>query len=277
MATLLKDADIKQLLGNVIINGDVSCIRPNSYIIRLGSVGEFLTAKKAFTLGTEKKGIRVRPWHSVALTAFETINFGREAVSILYPNHDLHGILSPTTNLSREGVVAPTTQIDAGYYGTLNWTINNISNEERRYLFKEQMLRLTIFKLERGETPERLYSGEYQGLTGYVPSTRKGPPIGIKETEWEDSGSNEEDERAFPTVLNSYLRKRVDFKTQNAENPERWAIRLNSALIFLIGLAFSFTSNQTIIESAIKNGKWIGAGMAFLGLIGFLLTLNRKR
>ena len=187
MATLLNDQQIRRLIGKVIINGDESCIRPNSYILRLGSSGEFLNTGKEFNIGTKKKGIRLPPGHSVALTAYETLDFRRDIVHDLFPGHDLHGVLSPTTDLSREGIVAPSTQVDAGYHGTLNWTLTNTSSEERRFLYKEHLFRLSIFELEEGETPENLYSGDYQSQIGYVRSKRRGAPVGMKETEWEDA------------------------------------------------------------------------------------------
>ncbi|MCH7497179.1 MAG: hypothetical protein IH971_04935, partial [Candidatus Marinimicrobia bacterium] len=182
MATLLNDKALIKMLGVVIQDGDQSCIRPNSYIVRLGKTGEFLNVGKEFQLGGAKKGIKLQPGHSVAVTAFETLDFRREAVHKLYPDSDLHGILSPTTDLSREGLVASTTQIDAGYYGTLNWTITNTSNGERRFLYKERIFRLIIFRLDDGEVPGKLYAGDYQGEEGYVRSRRTGPPVGMKET-----------------------------------------------------------------------------------------------
>jgi len=166
MAEILNDREISKLLGIVIKDGDASCIRPNSYILRLGESGEFLNTGKEFTLGKKKKGIRVQPGHSVGLTALEEIDFSRETVHKIYPGHDLHAIISPTTDLSREGIVAATTQIDAGYHGTLNWTIANTSNEERRFLIKEKLFRLTILKLVEGETPDKVYEGAYQDKTG---------------------------------------------------------------------------------------------------------------
>ena len=187
MAVLLKDKELKALIGTVIVNGDISCVRPNSYILRLGSKGEFLNSGKEFNLGKKKKGIRVHPGHSVAVTAHEELDFGRETVHKFYPGDDLHGMISPTTDLSREGLVAPSTQVDAGYHGTPNWTIANTSNQERRFTFKERIFRLIIFRLSGGETPDELYAGDYQDQTGYVPSRRRGAPVGMRDSEWEDS------------------------------------------------------------------------------------------
>jgi len=187
MATILNDKDIAKLLGTIIIGGDPSSIRPNSYIVRLGAEGEFINAGKEFTLGKNKKGIKVSPGHSVALTAMEEIDFRPATVQKLFPNCGLHAFISPTTDLSREGIIAPTTQVDAGYHGTLNWTITNCSNEERRFLYGERLYRITFLKLEAGEVPLKLYEGDYQGHTGYVRSRRAGPPVGMRDSEWEDS------------------------------------------------------------------------------------------
>ena len=187
VAEMLSDQDLKKIIGSVIVDGDPSSVRPNSYVLRLGAWGEFLNSGKAFELGGAKKGIRIAPGHSVGVTAREKIDFSRDVVDRFFPNHDLHGVISPTTDLAREGIVAPTTQVDAGYHGTLNWTIVNTSSQERRFVYEERCFRLTILKLAAGERPEQLYAGDYQGREGYVPSHRRGAPTGMKEYEWEDS------------------------------------------------------------------------------------------
>lgn len=203
MATLLNDQEIKRLIGSVIVDGDTSCIRSNSYILRLGANGEFLNAQKEFVLGKKKKGVRVQPGHSIAVTAFETLDFRRETVRAIYPDHDLHAFVTPTTDLSREGIVASTTQVDAGYHGTLNWTLSNTSSEERRFILKEKIYRLTILKLAQGETPEEGYQGDYQGRTGYVRSQRRGAPTGMRDEEWEDSFLEGGPEQLLDSLLKS--------------------------------------------------------------------------
>jgi deoxycytidine triphosphate deaminase len=186
MPTILSDIEIARLLGTVIKDADPSCIRPNAYVLRLGPKGEFFNTGKEFEIGNKTKGLRIQPGHSVGVTAFETLDFTRETVHQIYPGKDLHAIVSPTTDLSREGIVAPTTQVDAGFYGTLNWTFTNTSSEERRFVLKERIYRITIYRLEEGETPQHLYTGDYQSQTGYVRSKRTGPPVGMKDSEWED-------------------------------------------------------------------------------------------
>ena len=190
MAKLLSDQEIRDVLGTVIQDGDLGSVRPNSYVLRLGPVGEYLTTGKEFRLGDgakDKKGIVVPPGQSVALTAIETIDFRRETVERRFPDCDLHALISPTTDLQREGVAAPTTQVDAGYQGTLNWTLTNASSEERRFVYKEKLFRLTILKLADGERPKKLYEGAYQGKRGYVRSERAGAPAGMRPKDWEES------------------------------------------------------------------------------------------
>jgi deoxycytidine triphosphate deaminase len=119
MPKILSDTEIRNLLGTVIVNGDPSNIRPNAYVLRLGAKGEFLNTGKEFDLSKDKKGLQIQPGHSVAVTAYETLDFRRETVHKIYPGNDLHAFVSPTTDLSREGIVAQTTAVDLGFFGPL--------------------------------------------------------------------------------------------------------------------------------------------------------------
>ena len=206
MAQLLSDQEIRGVLGTIIKDGDPSGVRPNSYVLRLGSAGEYLTTGKEFHLGegaNDKKGIVVPPGQSVALTAVETIDFRRETVGRHFPDCDLHALISPTTDLQREGVVAPTTQVDAGYEGTLNWTLTNSSSEERRFVYRERLFRVTILKLADGERPASLYEGAYQGKKGYVRSERSGAPVGMRPQDWEESTTKEGPEVLLERLIQS--------------------------------------------------------------------------
>ena len=206
MAQLLSDREIRDVLGTIIKGGDPGSVRPNSYVLRLGPAGEYLSTGKDFRLGDgakEKKGIVVPPGQSVALTAMETIDFRRETVEQHFPDCDLHALISPTTDLQREGVVAPTTQVDAGYEGTLNWTLTNSSSEERRFVYKERLFRVTILKLADGERPGSLYEGAYQGKKGYVRSERSGAPVGMRPQDWEESTTKEGPEALLERLIQS--------------------------------------------------------------------------
>ena len=185
MAQLLNDKEIKKLLGTVIINGDKDSIRPNSYIMRMGGVGAFLDSKKdkKFDIG-ENQGIKLPAGYAVAVTALETIDFRQETVDKIYPGCSLHGFLTPTTDLSREGLTVPGTQVDAGYRGTLNWTIHNSSSGEACFAYGDRLFRLTILKLDKAEeVPEHYYDGAYQGKEGHVSSKRRGLPTGMRESD----------------------------------------------------------------------------------------------
>ncbi len=290
MATILSDKELKKLLGNVIVDGDVSCLRPNSYILRLGKTGEFLNSGKEFYIGKKKKGIRIQPGHSVAVTSYETIDFSRETIQKIFPKHDLHGMLCPTTDLSREGIVAPATQIDAGYNGTLNWTITNTSNEERRFIYKEKIYRLLILKLGEGETPDKLYIGDYQGQIGYVRSKRKGAPVGMKDIEWEDSIINGGPEvllenlvkSGYPWNLLGERFKIIDqqFKTVTNEYSE-----IHDSINKLTQDVYGIHEKQDGMPNIVRNvlneqvqsfqNRWlIGAGSLLLGFVGICLTIT---
>ncbi|MCL2253247.1 MAG: hypothetical protein FWC09_02290 [Lachnospiraceae bacterium] len=204
MANILKDKEIEGLLGTVIINGMTENIRPNSYIIRLGSEGEFLGTGKSFVLGEkreQKKGIILPPGHSVGVSSIEQINFTKETVDELFPKQALHGFLAPTTDLSREGIVVSSTQIDAGFNGSLNWTLTNTSSQERRYIYGEKLFRLTIFKLDESEVPQTYYSGSYQSKMGYVRSNRMGAPVGMQESEWEEPFTDDGIEESLERLM----------------------------------------------------------------------------
>ncbi|MEQ1862772.1 MAG: hypothetical protein ABMA13_22860 [Chthoniobacteraceae bacterium] len=185
MSRILRDQDIKKLIGTVILDGDARSIRPNCYVVRLGKEGEFLNVQKQFTLGSKTKGLKLPPGHSVALTARETLDFRPETIGKVFAGHALHALVTPTTDLAREGLVTPTGQIDSGYHGTLNFTVTNTSGEERMFLYEERLVRIVFFLLEGAEIPDAHYDGEYHQQIGYVRSRRKGPPAGMRSDEWE--------------------------------------------------------------------------------------------
>jgi deoxycytidine triphosphate deaminase len=297
MATILNDAELNKLIGSVIIDGDPASIRPNSYVLRLGEEGEFLNAGKLFALGKTKKGIRVSPGHSVALTAFETVDFSCGTVEKIYPHCALHGLISPTTDLSREGIVAPTTQVDAGYHGTLNWTITNTSNEERRFLFRERLFRLTILKLEAGEVPLKFYDGPYQSQTGYISSQRKGPPVGMRESEWEDSLTDAGPEALLDNLLKSgypwyALGQRLKTIDQQFKIVSEEYAEIHDSLEKLAGDVDTLTTQQGLLTTslpqvitsvlteqttALQNRWLLSSGSMLIALLGLIITVSNNQ
>lgn len=80
MARILSDKDLRSLFGTALKNADESCLRPNSYVLRLGAHGEFLNTGKEFDLSKTKKGIKIHPGHPVGVTAHEELDFRRDTV-----------------------------------------------------------------------------------------------------------------------------------------------------------------------------------------------------
>ena len=290
MATILNDTEIKRLLGTVIVDADPSCLRPNAYVLRLGATGEFLNTSKEFEIGPKKKGLRIQPGHSVAVTAFETLDFRRETVHKIYPGHDLHAFISPTTDLSREGIVAQATQVDAGYHGTLNWTLTNTSNDERRFVHKERIYRLTIFKLEKGETPEHLYTGDYQSQTGYVRSRRSGAPVGMKDADWEDAYIKGGPEDMLENLIHSgypwhILGSRLKEIDQQFKSVTEEYADIHDSINELTRQVNTIRERQADTPETVRKAlrdeagslqnRWlIGAGSLLLGFVGLALSAS---
>ncbi len=317
MAIILGDRELKKLLGSVIINGDESCVRPNAYVLRLGAKGEFKNTNIAFNIGgQDKKGIKLASGHAAGLSSHEQLDFRRETVHKIYPNCDLFAYLSPVTDLSREGITTHTTQVDVGFNGILSWTINNTSNEENQFLFKEKLYRLTIFKLDQDEEmPEKPYEGDYQGKTDYVRSTRKGAPRGMKENEWATSyvdGSPEDHLKnlissGFPwnilgkqlkaidgelkTVTEEYskiydslhnLSKEIDGLPKmvedkiNQKKPEL-VLALGALIFFLVGGGITIFTNDRAVNFLDNFGSFVGIGIMVLVPGLFWFTRKRKK
>lgn len=290
MATILNDIEIRRLIGTVILEGDPACIRPNAYVLRLGSVGEFLNTGKEFDIGQKKKGLRIQPGHSVGATAQETLDFRRETVHKIFPGHDLHAIVSPTTDLSREGIVAPTTQVDAGFHGTLNWTFTNTSSQERRFVYRERIYRITIFRLEEDETPEQLYTGDYQSQTGYVRSRRTGAPVGMKESEWEDGQTKGGPEDILENLIRSgypwnTLGSRLKEIDQQFKSVTEEYARIYDSINGLTTHVNAIRERQSETPETIRRilreeasslqNRWlIAAGSVLLAFVGVVLTAS---
>ncbi len=238
MAKILNDIEIKKLINNnIIIDGDEACIRPNAYILRLGAKGEYANISKEFDIGSVKKGFKLPTGNSVSIISYEQIDFRRETVHKLYPKCDLFAYMSPITDLSREGIITQTTQIDAGFNGVLNWTFNNTSNKENEFLYKENLYRLTIFKLEDGEEiPDKPYDGNYQGQDGIVRSKRQSAPRGMKASEWETPLNEKSPEKHLEHLINSGY---------------PWSI-LGERLKTLDGQLITITNEYNKIDASIK-------------------------
>jgi len=91
----------------------------------------------------------------------------------------LMALITPTTTMMREGISQATTKIDAGFHGHLNWRLRNGSTKELIIQFGEPIFKLTIFLLDRDESPEVAYGDRegdhYQDTDGIKRSARRIP------------------------------------------------------------------------------------------------------
>ena len=181
MARILSDKEIEKLLENEIITeGDRNQVRANSYVFRLGNEVRF------FSTNERKKGdigdiLEINAGDSALVSSIEVVDFDNLKISNAYKGHQLCALLTPTTTLIREGLQLPTTKIDPGYNGTLNWTIRNSSIETVKMEIGEPIFKATFFLLsEDEELPDKAYGERetrdyYQSKIGLVESKRRLP------------------------------------------------------------------------------------------------------
>lgn len=316
MAKILNDIELKKLIdNNIIVGGDESCIRPNAYILRLGAKGEYTHIGKEFNISKHKKGFKLPTGNSVAIMSFEVLDFRREAVHKIYKNCDLFAWMSPITDLSREGIITQTTQIDAGFHGVLNWTFNNTSNKENEFIYKENLYRLVIFKLEDGEeVPEKPYDGNYQDQEGIVRSKRQSAPRGMKVSEWETPLNEKSPEKHLEHLINSgypwsILGERlktldgqlvtitdeynkIDNSINNLANEvhlipdkidkaidnKQSNFLINTGVVFSIftGLGISIITNDTTKNFIYNYGGLIGVSILLIAIVVFFINNKHK-
>lgn len=316
MAKILNDVELKKLIDNhIIIDGDEGCIRSNAYILRLGAKGEYTHIGKEFDISKHKKGFKLPAGNSVAIMSFEVLDFRRETVHKLYKGCDLFAWMSPITDLSREGIVTQTTQIDAGFHGVLNWTFNNTSNKENEFLYQENLYRLTIFRLEDGEEiPDKPYDGNYQNQKSIVHSKRQSAPRGMKVSEWETPLNDKSPEKHLEHLINSgypwsilgerlktldgqFLTitdeyNKIDNSINNlvnevhsipsridkAINHKQSNFLINTGVVFSVftGLGISVLTNDITKNFLYNYGSFIGVSMLLLAIIVFVVNNKYK-
>lgn len=179
MAEILSDKQIKELLlDSVIIGAEEDQLNPNGIELRLGGEVVFHSTGEEKSL-EEGKYLKVAPGESITITSYEKIDFSKNAVQEIFPNHALMAFITPTTTMMREGIIQSATKIDSGYTGTLNWGLRNSSFKNLILGFKEPIFKLTIFKLTENEAPDQAYgerdSDAYQNSEGIKRSKRRIP------------------------------------------------------------------------------------------------------
>lgn len=178
MAKIMADKDIKKLIGYVLIDADEQLVNPNGIELRLGKHVRFHSTGEEKEIGPDMF-LKVNPGESISISSIETIDFSTETVQGILPKCMLMAFITPTTTIMREGIAQVATKIDAGFRGILNWGLRNGSVKELILQFGEPIFKLTIFILEKDESPELAYGerlkDSYQDSKGITRSRRKIP------------------------------------------------------------------------------------------------------
>lgn len=179
MSTVLQDSQLRKLIGSILVDAEESCICAATIVLRMGSQFQFEITREKHNLNDEKPYLKIRPGETVYVTSFEKIDFSEETVQKSYPGKAMYGMLFPTTTMSREGLSLPTTKVDPGYRGRLNWTVRNTSSKDVLLGLKERLYAFKIYLMEESEVPEKYYGDQsghaYQDSDGIVGSSRKLP------------------------------------------------------------------------------------------------------
>ena len=178
MAKILSDREIKRVLGDVIQSGEASLINPHGIELRLGKHVRFLSTGEDKELQAGQF-LKVSPGETVLISSLERIDFSSATARKHFPDCMLMGWISPTTTMMREGISQVTTKVDAGFRGVLNWSLRNSSNKDLVLQYAESIYKLTIFRLEKDESPEAEYGegaqNQYQDTEGIKRSSRRIP------------------------------------------------------------------------------------------------------
>ncbi len=178
MARILADRDIKRMLGRVLVDAEETLLNPNGIELRLGKHVRF------HSTGEEKElspgmFLQVNPGETVIISSLETIDFTADSVRSVIPDAMLMGFITPTTTMMREGISQVATKIDTGFKGVLNWGLRNGSIQKLILQHGEPIFKLTIFALDKDESPERAYGDRdrdsYQNTEGIARSSRRIP------------------------------------------------------------------------------------------------------
>lgn len=178
MARILADKDIKRIIDRVLTDADEKLLNPNGIELRLGKHVRFHSTGEEKELGPGMF-LQVSPGETVVISSLETIDFSSETVRSIMPDAMLMGFITPTTTMMREGISQVATKIDAGFKGILNWGLRNGSIQKVTLQFGEPIFKLTIFALDKDESPELAYGERnkdtYQNTQGIARSTRRIP------------------------------------------------------------------------------------------------------
>lgn len=173
---MLSDRDLKKLISKCILHGSESQLKGNSYELRLGSPVLFQTTQEKLELPAGKY-LEIGVGEAVTVASLETIDFREKTVQEIFPESLLMGFVTPTTTMMREGISEVATIVDAGFIGSLNWLLKNDSSKPNIIKHGESLFKITIFKLDESEKPEKIYGDRkkdfYFDKEGIVKSARQ--------------------------------------------------------------------------------------------------------
>lgn len=176
MAKIPADKDVKKLIGSVLIDADEKRVNPNGIELRLGKHVLFHSTGEEKELGPDMF-LKVHPGETVSISSMESIDFSAEKVQEILQDCMLMGLITPTTTMMREGISQVTTKIDTGFHGNLNWGLRNGSTKELILQYGEPIFKLTIFVLDKDESPKLAYGerpdDKYQDAKGITRSKRR--------------------------------------------------------------------------------------------------------
>lgn len=176
MAKILADRDIRKLLGTVLIDADEKHINPNGIELRLGKFVRFHSTGEEREL-SDGLFLKVNPGETLIISSLEQIDFRTATIQKIFPGNTVMGFITPTTTMMREGISQVATKIDAGFRGNLNWGLRNGSAKELIIQYGEPIFKLTIFLLDREESPDVAYGARetdrYQDTDGIMRSARR--------------------------------------------------------------------------------------------------------
>jgi len=175
MANVLPDREIKKLLNHAILDGSESCVRINSYEVRLGHRAKFDSTGEELDIPTGHF-LEIEPGEFVTVGSMESFDFSAEKLKALGKPNGLFAWITPTTTMMREGFLFASTKVDPGYKGQLNWGIRNSSVKTVKLQQGEHLFKLTVMELSDGERPDKFYGedrqDQYQGTSGIRDSAR---------------------------------------------------------------------------------------------------------
>lgn len=178
MPKILPDRDVKRVIGTLIRGADEKFLNPNGIELRLGADVRFLSTGEEKRL-SDGLFLKVTPGETVLISSLEELDFTQESVRKVFPESMLMGFITPTTTMMREGISQVTTKIDAGFRGTLNWSLRNGSTNDLIIKFGEPIYKLTLLLLDKGEEPQAPYGqrdrDRYQDCDGIARSRREIP------------------------------------------------------------------------------------------------------